>query len=236
MSAMQDVVLKGLTEICLLNNFKKSGKEMQALAEIWCQDIERAGETDSLLIEDALNYYRRNFSKWPLPSDVLAITDKLRSETKTTSLFDSMDCPYCSDWFQKGLVCAMDANGRIVIGRCTCNVNPAHKDIPLLTDQIIQERGWSRINRAKRFRSGKDIYTPGYQHLVVKFWQEGRSLEELEAAGQQLQDSYFFAMDNDERWFRDDDTDGMMAWLDQVFGKREQVREQMSYGLAANYD
>ena len=234
--SMKDVIFEGLSEICLVNNISKSPKQIQLVADVWLKDLDDAGETDESLIRECFNYYRRNFSKWPLPADILAITDKIRSTAKVDSDYGAMLCPYCSDWFQKGLVCAMDANGRMMIGRCTCNVNPAHKDIPLLTDQIIQEKGWTRVKRAKRFRSGKDIYTPGYQHLVVKFWREGRSVEELEAAGQQLLDSYFYAKDNGERWFRDDDTDGMMAWLDQVFGKREHVKERLSYGLAANYD
>jgi len=231
--SMKDVIMEGLSEICLVNNISKSPKQIQLVADIWLKDIDDAGETDEDLIRECFNYYRRNFSKWPLPADILAVTDKIRSTVNDNSIYGSMDCPYCSEWYQKGFVVAMDQKGRTWVGRCECNNNPAYKDFPILNDQIIQERGWTKV---QRYKSYKDIYTPGYQHLVIKFWEEGRSLDELKAAGKQMQDSFFMARDNGERWFEDEDKTGVMAWLDKVFGTREKVREPIGHGFAANYD
>ena len=229
---MKDVIMEGLSEICLVNNISKSPKQIQLVADIWLKDIDDAGETDEDLIRECFNYYRRNFSKWPLPADILGITDKIRSTVKDDSIYASMSCPYCSEWYLKGFVCAMDTKGRIIVGRCECNTNPAYKDFPILNDQIIEQRGWSRI---KRFVPSKNMYTPGYQHLVTKFWGEGRTVEELKEAGKQIRDSYFMAKDNGEHWFEDDDKAGVTAWLDKIYGKRERVQGKMANGFAADY-
>ena len=126
---------------------------------------------------------------------------------------------------------AMDQKGRTWVGRCECNNNPTYKDFPILNDQIIQERGWTRVKRY----TGKDMYTPGYQHLVVKFWGEGRSNEELREAGKQVRDSYFMAKDNGEHWFEDEDKAGMTAWLDKIYGKREPIQGKLADGFKADY-
>jgi len=227
---MIDVVTKGLSEICLLNNFKKSSKEIQVIAELWCEDFEEANEYDKNLIEESLRYFRRNYTKWPLPADILEIADKLRSETKLTPLkSEERYCSLCSDWFQPGFVYAIDDKGYRVVGRCSCNNNPLYKSIPLLTDEIIAEKGWRKI-RSHKHRKG--ICTPGYQYLVKKFWEEGRSNDELRAAGEQVQASYLMAKDNGYTWFQEEDEAGMTAWLDKIYGVRERVRNIKDLGFS----